>query len=100
MSGSAVKSDRPAKSRARARVKLRRKAQLTLPEEIRIALRVEEGDQLEFSVGEDGTVRVRGYVSIPTDQVWRYSQRVTAAGAGQGGESAAGSVSRLGAADA
>ena len=25
---------------------------------------------MEFSVHDDGTITVRGYVSIPTDQVW------------------------------
>ncbi len=59
----------------RARARLRPKAQLTLPEEIRHALRVREGDELEFAVQDDGTITVRGYVSIPSDQVWRYTPR-------------------------
>jgi antitoxin PrlF len=64
VSGEAVKGQ----SRLTAKVKLRAKAQLTLPEEIRRALHVTEGDDVEFAVHEDGTVSVRGYVSIPTDQ--------------------------------
>lgn len=52
----------------RARARVRAKAQLTLPEEIRRALGVDEGDDVEFAVQEDGTITVRGYVSIPTDQ--------------------------------
>ena len=64
------------RSRAvRARARLRPKAQLTLPEEIRHALRVREGDELEFAVQEDGTITVQGYVSIPSDQLWRYTPR-------------------------
>lgn len=59
----------------RARARLRPKAQLTLPEEIRRALRVREGDELEFAVHDDGTITVRGYVSIPSDQLWRYTPR-------------------------
>lgn len=59
----------------RARARLRPKAQLTLPEEIRRALRVREGDELEFAVHDDGTITVRGYVSIPSDQLWRYTLR-------------------------
>ncbi len=59
----------------RARARLRPKAQLTLPEEIRHALRVQEGDELEFAVQDDGTITVRGYVSIPSDQLWRYAPR-------------------------
>jgi AbrB family looped-hinge helix DNA binding protein len=53
-----------------ARTKVRAKAQLTLPEEIRNALHIGEGDEVEFTVNDDGTVTVRGFVSIPTDQRW------------------------------
>jgi antitoxin PrlF len=56
-----------------ARVKVRSKAQLTLPEEIRRALHISEGDEVEFAVHEDGTITVRGYVSIPTDQAWFFT---------------------------
>jgi antitoxin PrlF len=55
------------------RVKVRPKAQLTLPEEIREALHIGEGDEVEFAVHADGTVTVRGYVSIPTDQAWFFT---------------------------
>jgi antitoxin PrlF len=56
-----------------ARAKIRSKAQLTLPEEIRRALHIGEGDEVEFAVHDDGTVTVRGYVSIPTDQAWFFT---------------------------
>ena len=59
--------------RVRARVKVRPKAQLTLPEEIRRALHVGEGDEVEFAVHDDGTITIRGYVSIPTDQAWFFT---------------------------
>jgi antitoxin PrlF len=59
--------------RMTARVKVRPKAQLTLPEEIRRALHIGEGDEVEFAVQEDGTVTMRGYVSIPTDQAWFFT---------------------------
>jgi antitoxin PrlF len=59
----------------RARARLRPKSQLTLPEEIRHALRVSVGDELEFAVQDDGTITVRGYVSVPSDQLWRYTPR-------------------------
>jgi AbrB family looped-hinge helix DNA binding protein len=59
--------------RMTARVKVRPKAQLTLPEEIRRALHIGEGDEVEFAVQEDGTVTIRGYVSIPTDQAWFFA---------------------------
>jgi len=63
----------PPSKAVRARARLRPKAQLTLPDEIRQALRVREGDELEFAVQEDGTITVQGYVSIPSDQLWRYT---------------------------
>jgi antitoxin PrlF len=53
-----------------ARAKVRGKAQLTVPEEIRRALHIGEGDEVEFAVHDDGTVTVRGFVSIPADQAW------------------------------
>jgi AbrB family looped-hinge helix DNA binding protein len=59
--------------RMTARVKVRPKAQLTLPEEIRRALHIGEGDEVEFAVHDDGTITIRGYVSIPTDQAWFFT---------------------------
>jgi antitoxin PrlF len=59
--------------RIRTRVKVRPKAQLTLPDEIRRALHISEGDEVEFAVHDDGTITVRGYVSIPTDQAWFFT---------------------------
>jgi AbrB family looped-hinge helix DNA binding protein len=59
--------------RLTARVKVRPKAQLTLPEEIRRALHIGEGDEVEFTVHGDGTVTIRGFVSIPTDQAWFFT---------------------------
>jgi antitoxin PrlF len=59
--------------RLTSRVKIRPKAQLTLPEEIRSALHIGEGDEVEFAVHDDGTVTIRGYVSIPTDQAWFFT---------------------------
>jgi antitoxin PrlF len=91
--------------RLRARVKVRPKAQLTLPEEIRRALHIGEGDEVEFAVHDDGTVTIRGYVSIPTDQAWffapewlageREADEESAAGRGTVHESAADMFARL-----
>ncbi len=55
------------------RTKLRNKGQLTLPPEIRDALRVKEGDEIEFAIGEGGEVTVRGFISIPADQAWFFT---------------------------
>lgn len=71
MSAPAAKIESP--PRVSARAKVRSKAQLTLPEEIRRALHISEGDEVEFSVHDDGTITVRGYVSIPTDQAWFFT---------------------------
>lgn len=35
------------------------KGQVTIPKEVRKHLRVAEGDRLEFSIAEDGSVRLR-----------------------------------------
>jgi AbrB family looped-hinge helix DNA binding protein len=61
-----------------ARARLRPKSQLTLPEEIRRALRVNEGDEVEFRVEENGTITVRGYTSVPTDHAWLYAAHQSA----------------------
>ena len=59
--------------RITARARLRSKAQLTLPDEIRRALHVSEGDEIEFAVDESGSITVRGYVSVPSDQAWFFT---------------------------
>jgi antitoxin PrlF len=65
--------DRDPRPRTSARARLRPKAQLTLPDEIRRALHVNEGDEIEFAVHENGTITVRGYVSVPSDQAWWFT---------------------------
>ena len=62
-----------------ARARLRPKAQITLPDEIRRALRVSEGDEIEFAVHEDGLITVQGYVSVPSDQAWFFNEELQAA---------------------
>ena len=59
--------------RTSVRARLRQKAQLTLPEQVRHVLHVGEGDEVEFTVESNGRVTVRGYVSVPTDQVWFFA---------------------------
>jgi antitoxin PrlF len=73
MSGPGAKNGPPPRVSARAR--LRPKAQITLPEEIRRALHVSEGDEIEFAVQHDGTITVRGYVSVPSDQAWFFTRQ-------------------------
>jgi len=42
-------------------------------DQIRGALQIGEGDEVEFAVHDDGTITVRGYVSIPADQAWFFT---------------------------
>lgn len=65
---------REPQSQFSARVRVRPKAQLTLPEEIRRALGIGEGDDIEFTVHADGTIAVRGYLCVPSDQMWFFSR--------------------------
>lgn len=66
------------------RSRLRSKSQITLPEEIRRALCVNEGDEVEFRVDEDGTITLRGYVSVPADHAWLYTPHQDAQRAADG----------------
>lgn len=54
----------------RRRARIREKGQVTLPAEVRAALHVGEGDEIEFTVTEHGEVLMRGYTSVPADQAW------------------------------
>jgi AbrB family looped-hinge helix DNA binding protein len=56
------------------RAQLRGKSQLTLPAEVRRALHIEEGDEVTFTVQEDGNVALRGMTTIPADQKWFWTE--------------------------
>lgn len=56
------------------RAQLRKKNQLTLPPEVRDALHLSEGDEVEFTVQSDGGVVLRGMTTIPTDQKWFWTE--------------------------
>ncbi len=60
---------------ARARARLRHKGQVTLPPEVRDALHVGEGDEVEFTVTESGAVRLRGLTVVPADRRWFWTER-------------------------
>lgn len=57
-----------------SRAQLRKKSQLTLPPEVRDALRLSEGDEVEFTVHADGEVTLRGMTVIPTEQRWFWAE--------------------------
>jgi len=56
-----------------ARTTLRSKGQLTLPAEVRAALQVEDGDEIEFEIVDDSVV-LRGLKMIPASQAWFWSK--------------------------
>lgn len=72
--------EREPQPQTNARARLRPKAQLTLPDPIRQALHISEGDEVEFAVHEDGVITVRGYVSVPSDQAWYFKSGQQAGG--------------------
>lgn len=49
---------------------LRDRGQLTLPSEVRAALHIDAGDDVEFVVMTSGEVVLRGLKMIPADQAW------------------------------
>jgi antitoxin PrlF len=53
-----------------ATARIRGRGQVTLPPEVRAALHVAEGDEVEFTQHEDGSITVRGTKRIPADQAW------------------------------
>lgn len=56
------------------RAQLRKKNQLTLPGEVREALHLSEGDEVEFTVEPNGEVTLRGWTTIPADQRWFWDE--------------------------
>ena len=57
------------------RTRLRAKGQMTLPNEVREMLEVNEGDDLVFSIDEKGRVIVERARIIPPEQAWFWSDR-------------------------
>lgn len=56
------------------RVTLRPKGQITLPSDVRDALHVDEGDEIEFEVYEPGVVVMHGLKMIPAEQAWFWAE--------------------------
>ena len=57
------------------KTRLRTKGQITVPQEIRQVLNAEEGDDLLFSVDENGRIMMSRAQIIPPDQAWFWSER-------------------------
>jgi antitoxin PrlF len=75
--------------------RVRGRGQVTLPAEVREALHVAEGDEVEFTRHEDGTITVRGLKTIPADQAWFWSADWQAGERAADQEIAAGDLSRV-----
>jgi len=56
------------------RTTLRQKGQITVPAEVREALHIEDGDEVEFEIMSDGGVLMRGLKMIPADQAWFWTE--------------------------
>jgi len=76
-----------------ARVTLLPHGQVMLPPEVRAALKVQDGDQLEFEVSEDD-VRVRGVRLVLTDQAWFWTKEWQQGEASASADIAAGRTTR------
>ena len=57
------------------KTRIRLKGQVTLPGEIRELLKLREGDDLAFSVNEQGQVVITRLEVIPPDQTWFWTKR-------------------------
>jgi AbrB family looped-hinge helix DNA binding protein len=55
--------------------RVRPKGQVTLPGEIRELLKLNEGDDLAFSLNEQGQIIVSRLEVIPPDQAWFWSEQ-------------------------
>ena len=57
------------------KTRLRSKGQITLPNKIRKLLNLNAGDDLAFSVDEQGKVNLSRLEVIPPDQAWFWTER-------------------------
>ncbi len=57
------------------KTRLRAKGQVTLPNEVREQLNIEEGDDLIFCINEMGQVVIERGITIPADQAWFWTER-------------------------
>lgn len=55
-------------------IPLRGRGQVTLPAEVREALRAEAGDVLEWEVVEPGVVQLRAVRMVPAEQAWFWTR--------------------------
>lgn len=56
------------------RTQVRARGQITLPRAVREALHVSEGDDVAFSVTDEGSVVLSGLKTIPAEQAWFWAE--------------------------
>lgn len=56
------------------RATLRPRGQLTLPTEVREALKLNDGDDIDFQFVGEGVVLMHGLKMIPADQAWFWTE--------------------------
>jgi antitoxin PrlF len=66
----AAREDAGGKADAMARVTLRAKGQLTLPDDVRKAAKLQEGDLIEAEVTANGEVILRPLATVDRSQAW------------------------------
>ena len=57
------------------KARLRAKGQVTVPPEVRTVLNLNEGDDLFFSLTEEGRVVIERVQIVPPDQTWFWTER-------------------------
>jgi antitoxin PrlF len=75
---------------------MRSKGQLTLPQEIREAARLEEGDAVKVEVTEEGVIILRPQKMVDASQAWFWTPKWQAGEAQADADIAAGRVTRFG----
>jgi antitoxin PrlF len=62
-------------TKAYYKARLRAKGQVTIPPEVRTVLNLNEGDDLFFSITEEGRVVIDRVQIVPPDQTWFWTER-------------------------
>jgi len=63
------------KSEFAYRSRVRAKGQVTLPQEVRAELGLQEGDDIQFRPNENGEFVIEPLLTIPPEQAWFWSER-------------------------
>lgn len=61
--------------RTMAKIRLNKRSQVTIPKAIVEQLHLEEGDQLQVSLDEDGRIILEPTVAVPRSQAWFWTEK-------------------------